>query len=502
MNIKTANLITALSSAAEAIALIVIAIVIATAAPGHTGYVAKVEVESPEVQVVTVPVETAEEPEPTAVPVVKEPEPTEEPAVVVGSHGGPAWTPPDFTGREYVIWGLEYDPHVEAYKRLATKFEELTGAKFTVEPQGWPIEDKIITGMAAGIVPDVVCIMGRQITPLVYQDALVDLTDEVYGDVPDDWFSPVSQGAYTYDGKMYGVPTEGNCVSGVTNVRLDLLEEAGLEDLWPPNQGKLGFDSFEDMWELAQGLQDAGVAEWGLSSQGWDAGHLWGVMLTLGQPFWDEETRTFHMDSPEALEAMNLMAHTPIHELGIESHADMKHQELLNAGVVALSNGNVTGPSSGKELGLDIDTCLFPSAVPGQEAKYMGEGGWGFVVPSQAENKDIGVEFMKFLTTYEGNKTYCEIYGGIVSAVIAVNSDDELFPEGTIVGDAMRRAAIGQARTAYYGGSYGMPGEAASIVGTAVEAVRVGELAPEEALAEAQAQLEEMQARFEEEYLQ
>jgi ABC-type glycerol-3-phosphate transport system substrate-binding protein len=423
-----------------------------------------------------------------------------EAALVVGSHGGPTWEPPDLSGREYVIWGLEYDPHIDAYRRLAERFKEFTGAEYTIEPQGWPIEDKIITGMAAGIVPDVVCIMGRQIAGLVYEDALVDLTDEVYGSVPDDWFSPVSRGAYSFDGKVYGIPTEGNCVSGVTNIRLDLLREAGLEHLWPPNQGKLGFDSFDDMYELAEGLQDAGVAEWGMSSQGWDAGHLWGIMLTLGQPFWDEETRTFHMDSPEALEAMNLLAYRPIFELGIETQADMKHQELLNAGVVALSNGNVTGPSSGKELGLEIDTCLYPSAVPGEEAKYMGEGGWGFVVPSQAENPDIGIEFMKFLSTYEGNREYCRIYGGIVSAVNAVNSDDELFPEGTLVGDAMRRAAVGQARTEYYGGSYGTPGEAASIVGSAVEAVRVGEMTPEEALAEAQAGLEEMLARWDAEH--
>ncbi len=420
--------------------------------------------------------------------------------VSIGSHGGPTWDPPDFTGREYVIWGLEYDPHIEAYVRLAEEFERLTGAKFTIEPQGWPIEDKIITGMAAGIVPDVVCIMGRQITPLVYEGALVDLTDVVYGTISDDWFSPVSRGAYTYDGKMWGVPTEGNAVSGVTNVRLDLLEEAGLEDLWPPNQGRLGFDSFDEMWDLAQKLQDSGVAEWGISSQGWDAAHLWGIMLTLGQPFWNEETRTFHMDSPEALEAMNLLAYKPIFELGIESHQSTQHQEQLNAGVVALSNGNVTGPSSGAELGLRIDTALYPSAVPGKEAKYMGEGGWGFVVPSQAENKDIGIEFMKFLTTYEGNKEYSRIYGGIVSAIIAVNSDDELFPEGTLVGDAMRRAAVGQSRTTFYGGTYGTPGEAHGIVSAAIEAVRVGEMTPEEALVEAQVQLEEMLVRWDAEH--
>src|SRR5690242_10101122 len=41
-------------------------------------------------------------------------------------------------GKEGVMWGLQYDPHVETYKRLAALFEKQSGAKLSVQPQEWP----------------------------------------------------------------------------------------------------------------------------------------------------------------------------------------------------------------------------------------------------------------------------------------------------------------------------------------------------------------------------
>jgi len=421
---------------------------------------------------------------------------------VMVTRGEPSWTPPDLSGQEWLMWGLQYDLHIEAYERLAKRFEELTGAKATIEPQAWPIENNIITGMATGLVPDACCIMGKQIAPLIDQEAIESL-DEMYNAIGCDintWFGPVGLQAYQYGGKTYGVPTEGNCVSGVSNVRLDFVEEAGAEALWPPLNGKDGFRGFEDMFELAQALQkvdkDGNVTRWGMSSEGWDNRDLFGIMRTLGRDWWDPESRTFGLDTDEATEALYLLAYKPIWELGIEAHMAQGAEDSMMASKVALANGNVTMPPTGRGEGIPIDSCVYPSAIPGRDALFVGEGGWGFIVPSQAHHKDIGIEFMKFLSTYEGNKLYCQIYGGITSAVLSVNNDDELFPRDTLVGDAMRRAGIAQARTVYYGSGYGNPSEMEGISTAAVEKVRIGEATPKEALKEAQGLLEEMLARW------
>jgi len=424
---------------------------------------------------------------------------------VVRVAGEPVWTPPDLSGREYLIWGLQYDPHVETYNRLAEKFEEYTGAKATVEPLGWPIENHVITGMAAGLVADVVCIVGKQILPLVTQDAILAVDELVYDSVGcdvDSWFGAVGLQGFQDSGKTWGVPTEGSCTSGFVNGPLDLIEELGLESMWPPLNGKDGFRDFPEMWALAEALQEVGedgiVTRWGLSTEGWYEAHLFGIMRTLGRDWWDPESRTFHLDSDEALEAMWLQVTEPIFGLGIETHLGEACTRSQFAGKVAIACGNATQPGTAltEAEGMRVDTAVYPSAIPGREALFVGEGGWGFVVPTQAKNTDVGIEFLKYMATYEGQKEYARIYGGMLSACGAVLEDEELFPYGSLVGDAMRRAAVSMSRTVYYGSGYGNPSEMCSIVSAEVERVRIGEATVEEALEDAQGQLEEMLARW------
>ena len=419
--------------------------------------------------------------------------------------GEPSWAGADFSGREYMIWGLDYDPHAETYQRLADRFEEYTGARASIERQAWPIETAVITGIAAGLVPDVVCIMGKQIVPLIKEEAVLAVDDLVYDAVGadvDTWFSPVSIQAYQYGGKTWGVPTEGNCVSGFVNARLDFLAEApaDIQALWPPNAGQAGFRGFDEMFALAEALQqvdDAGnVTRWGLSSKGWDNRKLFGNMRTLGRDWWDPDNRTFALESDEAFESMRLYVTEPVFNLKIETEIQDPGTEAIMSGKTALCCGNVVMPASGREEGIPIDSCIYPSAIPGREALFVGEGGWGFVALSQAANQDIAIEFLKFLSTYEGQKEYSRIYGGLISSCNAVNSDDDLFPVGEVVGDALRRVAPTQPRTAYYGSDFGNPSEMETIVSTAVSNVRTGTQNVAEALAEAQALLVEMLARW------
>jgi len=83
-------------------------------------------------------------------------------------------------GKKGRIWGLQYDPHVGAYQRLAALFNKRTGATLSVEPQAWPLETKLIAALAAGTQPDVACIMGKMCIPLYIQNALLPLRDAVY----------------------------------------------------------------------------------------------------------------------------------------------------------------------------------------------------------------------------------------------------------------------------------------------------------------------------------
>lgn len=155
--------------------------------------------------------------------------------------GGPQWKPTDLTGVTLTMWGLNYKPHIERYGLLIKRFTDATGAKVKLQPQDDP-QRQMLTALAGGNPPDVVCLMGIRSDQLVSQGGLLSLTDVVYQELGIDtgkWWTPDAIGAYTWGDKHYGVPLEANTHASVT-CRLDLLEAAGDEasSLWPGTEPK------------------------------------------------------------------------------------------------------------------------------------------------------------------------------------------------------------------------------------------------------------------------
>ena len=87
---------------------------------------------------------------------------------------------PDLSGRTGVLWGLKYDPHVEAYQRMSDAFREKTGATLSVEPIEPDLAPKFLAAMAAGTQPDIMCYYGPAMMPLHIQNALMPLKASVY----------------------------------------------------------------------------------------------------------------------------------------------------------------------------------------------------------------------------------------------------------------------------------------------------------------------------------
>src|SRR5206468_1044408 len=151
---------------------------------------------------------------------------------------------------------------------------------FNIEPQDWPIEQKLIPALAAGTPPDVVCIMGKVLLPLHLQKALMPLRDTVYassGVDPDKDFIGDGVGAYTWKNEIWGVPVESNQVGSMVNIPVEDAKAAGVWDKYPPGNGQTFFDSYDQMWELAKKLQKTEnnkVVKWGLTSQGWEHGSI------------------------------------------------------------------------------------------------------------------------------------------------------------------------------------------------------------------------------------
>ena len=424
-----------------------------------------------------------------------------QPAAQQGSASNQAAAAP--AAQEGVLWGLQYDPHVETYKRLVKLFKEQTGVTMAVEPQAWPLETKLIAALSAGTQPDVICIMGKVMIPLHIQKAMMPLKESVYdakGVNPEKDFIGDAIGAYTWEGDIYGVPTEVNSVGSFVNVPVDDVKKAGLDKQYPPTNGEAFFASYESMWELAKALQvekDGKVTRWGLSSKGWDNQSYLGILRSLlakdNVDWWDGSAKKFNINSEAGVKAMQLFAETPV-QMGIETELDQNHSDAAMAGKVALARGS-TGPAlQGGALGYHFLMSGVPKVVGDQPPLLVGEAGWGFAAPKTAKNAKVALDFLKMMATKDGQRTYSMIYNGLVPAWAGLVGDFSHFADSSPESPNVLYAKLSMdhllPQTRYYGEGFGYPAEVDKIGGEICSLVRLKKLTAADAVKQYQERAE------------
>lgn len=339
---------------------------------------------------------------------------------------------PDLSGQTGVLWGLKYDPHVAAYQRLADAFEAKTGAVLRVEPQGTASADLIpnmIAAIAAGTQPDIYCLLGKTMVPLFIQDALMPLSASVYSAVgldPATAFIGDAVGPFTWRNEIYGVPVETNGVGHIVNIPVDDIEAAGLVNDFPPTNGEIYFESYEQLWDLAGRLQIKSgdqVTRWGISSKGWELESLLGIIRSQGVNWWDADTQSFNIDSDAGIKALELLVATPV-KMGIETELDQNQIDAALAGKVALARGNGAPTVTGDALGYNFELAGAPRVVQGEDPKFVGGGGWGFTAPKNAKNPELSLAFLQFMATEEAQFEFAKIYDGLLNYGWRAFSDD------------------------------------------------------------------------------
>ncbi|HEV8639382.1 MAG TPA: extracellular solute-binding protein [Chloroflexota bacterium] len=343
----------------------------------------------------------------------------------------PAAAVPVATKKKLVVWGLQYDPHIDRYNALKAAFEQKSGAEIEVQAQPWPLETKVIAATASGTQPAIGSIMGVRLLPMYLKKMLFNVSDlfKTWGINPKQTFVGDSIEAYTYGDQIWGVPVEVN-LHGTVGVPVVDVEKAGLKDKVPPTNGKDFFDSYEHLWETARALQvkeaDGTVKRWGLSSKGWEPHQLFGIMRSMGVQWWDREARKFNVKTEAGIAAFKLLIETPV-KMGIETEFDQNHMDAALAGKVALARPNATIAGEAKKVGIHYELTMVPpvkSPVRESDPLLVGEGGWGFVGVKPATNEDLVVEWLHFIATEEAQEIYSHIYGGIPSAWRALNNPD------------------------------------------------------------------------------
>ena len=132
-----------------------------------------------------------------------------------------------------VYWSHEYDPRIELDKELIAEFSA-ANPEITVKYETFPYEDyetKVFTAIAGGTGPDLFNLFTSRMGEAVSSGSVVPIDFAAMGldgeQAFRDQYADGSLDLYTFDGKLYAVPTEVSNMALYVNQ--DRLREAGLD---------------------------------------------------------------------------------------------------------------------------------------------------------------------------------------------------------------------------------------------------------------------------------
>ncbi|MFI8526240.1 ABC transporter substrate-binding protein [Promicromonospora sukumoe] len=326
-----------------------------------------------------------------------------------GSGGGP---------EEVTFWGSWSGAQAKQLQAQADAFNE-SQDEYEVTYVGQElVEEKLLTALASGSVPDVV-LWDRYNTPLyVPKNALAPLDEYIAADGVDTaQFYEQAMGELVVEGETYGLPLLVDNRSLFYNT--ELLADAGVE---PPTD----WDSLKKAAEAVTG-QDGGklsVAGFALDDPG-----LFNIWLRQagGQMFSDDGATTA-FNSPEGLEVLEFWQ--GLLDAGV-------YEPGFGEGVDSFAEGSTAikydGPWALTALDeAEVDYGIVQPPVGPDGGQGAGMGGFGLVIPSGAQNPDGAWEFMKWWTTQPANGVdFAKISGWIPANVEAANdpyfTDDDRY---------------------------------------------------------------------------
>jgi multiple sugar transport system substrate-binding protein len=284
-----------------------------------------------------------------------------------------------------------------AFRDLLPEFEEMTGIKVTIDTYGFEdLYNKILTASAAHTgeydifqfhFPDMALFDAR--------GYMVDLTDWVTRDAEeielDDIHPSLQESHMMFNGRYYGVPTH---VGSMTfYYRTDIFEEQGYE---VPA-------TWEEVLEIAKDVDEKYAPDVrGFVFMG--RADIQGVATyqnflgAYGGDYYDHETYRPMMDSPEALEAMEmLLALVPYSVEGSPSYGFDEAHVAFQQGRAAMlpfwdsGDGFFSDPEQSDIIG-NWGVALMPGG-------HATDGGWSVQISTDSPNPEAAWEFLKWIVS-------------------------------------------------------------------------------------------------------
>ncbi|MEM7756593.1 MAG: ABC transporter substrate-binding protein [Cyanobacteria bacterium P01_A01_bin.40] len=224
----------------------------------------------------------------------------------------------------------------------------------------------------------------------------------------------------TYQNKLYRLPFRSD--AGMLYYRQDLLAQAGYE---PP-------ETFGELLEISQDLQQQGLADWGYVWQGKQYEGLAAMFVEILQGsggFWvNPDTLEIGLDAPEAIAAVQFLREAialRVSPPGVTTYAEEEARLLFQNGkAVFLRNWPY------------VYSLAADSAIAGKynikpmvhaEGKNSGAtlGGWGLGIATSSSHPDEAWEVLEFLSSESSQREFI-LDTGFVPSRIALFNDPKI----------------------------------------------------------------------------
>ncbi|MBS3681679.1 extracellular solute-binding protein [Ornithinibacillus massiliensis] len=301
------------------------------------------------------------------------------------------------------------------------EFEDANpGVKIELIQVPWAeMPDKLGVNIAGQSWPDIapVDISGSAVSIDHIDQGVIESLDDLFTEEEKSDFYENALEAYTFDGKMYGIPNSLTVHSMLLN--LELFEEAGVE---APENGEW---TWEEFLEAAEKLTfdrdgDGTIDVYGFSTyilpgyyEAWPFFYING-----GQPLSDDLSE-FTFDSPEAIEAIQQLADlklvneaAPVSMGGADvggtfqawASEEQRTVAMQPWATWAITSAQTTYPT-------DFMVANYPTGTTGEPVTIGGVGGWTMFKQESEEKKKVVGEFMKFISTTDEQYLMSKSYG-------------------------------------------------------------------------------------------
>lgn len=342
--------------------------------------------------------------------------------------------------------------HKYSDPRYAPYFEQVVAAYMAENPkveieiqaesdQG--VKDKLRILAASNQLPDVYFSWAGDFTKkFVRGDLAKDLTGDVTGEWKDS-FTPAALEAYTYDGKLYGVPITLDAKYMVFNKQL--FADAGVTVPGTAEELLAACDTFK-----SKGFE---VPVTFGNVNGWPAIHFmtqlnpyavpWATLQTDYDPATGAFTDPGYKAALDAFMDINSRCLTPgangiTHEAAqaqfLASKSPMHYIEAVEFFALTEKGG---APA---ELANNWDFFVLPApAAPTGDTGYLTGAPDGFLVNPSSEHVDIAVDFLAYLTSLDNAKKMVTDLGWL-SPVQGSATADNTFPQNVTVIEDIAKA--------------------------------------------------------------